>query len=519
MNKKISIFDTTLRDGEQTEGISFTIADKVKIAKMLDDLGVDYIEGGWPAANPKAMEFFHQIKKEKLKHAEMVAFGATAHPKNKAADDPNLQGLIESEAPVVCIFGKTWDLHVREALGISLEKNLEIVTDSIKFLKSKKKKVFFDAEHFFDGYKANKEYALKVIQTADQAGADVVVLCDTNGGTLFTEFEKIIEQVKKNISCEFGIHCHNDSDLAVANSLMAVKLGATQVQGTINGIGERCGNANLISIIANLNLKMDLPVIDKNKLKKLTDVSHRVSEIANWHPNAQQAFVGKSAFTHKGGIHVSAIQKNRLTYEHIDPTLVGNIQRVVVSDMSGTSNLIYKAQEKGFELPKDDPRTKELLKEIKELEKQGYQFEEGEASFEILVKKTFGKHKPLFELGRFQTTSLNDGKDKTLVEASIHLKINDEEIHTVGSGNGPVAALDGALRKALEKHFPKIKNIYLTDYKVRVLAGHDGTSALVRVLIESSDGEKTWGTVGVSTNIIEASYQALVDSFEYYLLK
>lgn len=519
MNKKVQIYDTTLRDGEQGEGISFTVEDKLRIARLLDEAGFDYIEGGQPGSNPKAIEFFKRLKKEKLKKAKLVAFGSTCRHGRPASEDPNLQKIIESGTPTVTIFGKTWDLHVKDALRISLKDNLKIVEDSIKFLKSHKKEVFFDAEHFFDGYKHNKDYALEVMQTAVAAGVDMIVLCDTNGGTLPFEVQRIVKELQEKIDIPLGIHTHNDAESAVANSLIAVEAGAVQVQGTINGYGERCGNANLCSIIPALQLKMGIKVITDKQLASLTSISHHISEIANLTPNNQLPYVGHSAFAHKAGIHVNAIQKNPMTYEHIKPELVGNTQRVLISELSGTSNLLHKAQMMQVDLKKDDQATKDLLSKIKELEHAGYQFEEGEASFELLVKKALGKHKPLFELISYRITDEKIGSNEMIVEATIKIKVNGRVVHKVGDGNGPVAALDQALRRALEQDYPKIKNIYLADYRVRVLDSKDGTAANVRVIIQSRDGDDSWGTVGVSSNVIEASWEALVDSFEYRLLK
>ncbi len=521
MSKELVIFDTTLRDGEQSEGIAFTVNDKLKIVRLLDDIGVDYIEGGFPASNPKAMEFFDEVKKLKLKNARMVAFGSTCRADAPASKDKGLASLLEAQTPAVCIFGKTWDFHVTNALNISLEKNLKIISDSISFLKSKKREVFYDAEHFFDGYKANPSYALQTVQAAQEAGADAIILCDTNGGTLPHEIPAIMAELKKVITITVGIHAHNDSDTAAANSLMAVSSGARHVQGTINGIGERCGNANLCSIIPSLVLKMGFKALTAKQLERLTELSHHISEIANVTPNDRQPYVGRSAFTHKGGIHVSAVLKDSSTYEHIDPKLVGNQQRVLVSEMAGVSNLIYKAKEFGVDLRKDSPATRELLNTIKKMEHAGYQFEEGEASFELLLKKALGRYKPLFELDGYYVSSQKiETVNMDTVEAMVKVVVKGEKIHTAAEGNGPVGALDAALRKALEAFFPAIKKIHLSDYKVRVLDSKDGTAAKVRVIIESMDAQgETWGTVGVSSNIIEASWQALVDSIEYKLLK
>ncbi len=517
---KVKLFDTTLRDGEQSEGISFTVPDKIKIAKLLDGVGMHYIEGGWPGSNPKAVEFFEAMKAVKLNRAKMVAFGSTKRPGSGAKEDANLQAIVGSGVRVACIFGKTWDFHVTHALKISLEDNLELITDSIKFLKENMDEVFFDAEHFFDGYKKNPEYAIKCLQSAEAGGVDVIVLADTNGGTLTHEIESIMQVVKTKIKTPLGIHAHNDSELAVANSLTAIHNGAVQVQGTINGYGERAGNANLCSIIPSLKLKMKIDCISDDDLRALTEVSRHISEIANLPHNNHFAYVGKSAFAHKGGIHVSAINKHSETYEHIKPELVGNEQRVLVSELSGVSNLKYKAEKLGIDIDNSAPAVKELLKEIKELEKIGYQFEEGEATFELMLKKATGQYKSFFELVSFRV--INDRFEKDdyhLVEATVKLKINGEIIHTTGEGTGPVGALDHALRKAIEGRFPEIKTMHLVDYRVRVLNSTDGTDAKVRVIIESQDDQETWGTVGVSANIIEASWFALVDSIEYKLLK
>ncbi len=518
MNQKTYIYDTTLRDGEQGEGIAFTVEDKLLITKLLDNLGVDYIEGGQPGSNPKAIEFFKKATALKLKHTKLVAFGSTCRFGKPAKSDINLQALVSANTPVVTIFGKTWDFHVKDALNISLNDNLKIVADSIQFLKSAGKEVFFDAEHFFDGYKNNPEYSLSVLKTAEAAGADVLVLCDTNGGALPFEVSEIIEKIKPQLKTPLAIHAHNDSGCAVANSISAINSGAIQVQGTINGYGERCGNANLCSIIPTLQLKMGHKALPAKKLELLTSTAHHISEIANLIPDNQAPYVGYSAFAHKGGIHVNAIKKNAATYEHIKPELVGNKQRILISELAGTSNLLHKAQSMGIDLKKDDPAVKELLKKIKELEHAGYQFEEGEASIDLLIKKALGRHRPLFELINYRVTN-EHVNNKDVVEATVKIKIGDKIIHTVADGNGPVAALDQALRKALAGSFPKIKEISLADYRVRVLDSKDGTDAKVRVIIISRDDKDIWGTVGVSPDIIEASWQALVDSIEYKLLQ
>ncbi len=517
---KIVVYDTTLRDGTQAEEISFLVEDKVRVALKLDELGVDYIEGGWPGANPKDIDFFKEIKKYDLKHSKITAFGMTRRAKNSCEDDENLKALIASKADAVTIFGKSWDIHVTLALGITLEENLTIIGDTIKYLRKHFKKVFYDAEHFFDGYKANKEYAIKTLEAAVEAKADCLVLCDTNGGTLTSEVTEIIKAVKKTIDAPLGIHAHNDSDLAVANTLAAVELGVDHVQGTINGYGERCGNANLCSIIPNMLLKMNKKALPESKLKMLRETSRFVNEIANLSHDTHQPFVGNSAFAHKGGIHVSAVQKSAHTYEHIVPERVGNHQRILLSDLSGRSNVIFKAKEFGIDLESKNPITLQILKELKELEHKGFQFEGAEASFELIMKKALGMHKTFFNLIGFRVIDEKRTEgEEARAEATIMLEVGGTREHTAATGNGPVNALDNALRKALDKFYPSLKKVELKDYKVRVLKGDTGTASMVRVLMESSDGKDIWGTVGVSENIIQASWQALVDSIDYKLLK
>ncbi len=519
--EKILIYDTTLRDGTQAEDISITSKDKVKIAKKLDEMHFDYIEGGWPGSNPKDMDFFQIMKKEKLNFSKLVAFGSTHRAGIQPEEDPNIKAFLEAEVSVVTIFGKTWDFHVTDALGISLEENLEIIYNTISFMKKRVEEVIYDAEHFFDGYKNNKDYAVKTLLTAQEAGADWIVLCDTNGGTLPFELEKIINEVKNNISVKMGIHTHNDAELAVANSLYAVKCGAQMVQGTINGFGERCGNANLCSIIPNLMIKMGKKCLEGEKsLKRLTHLSRYVNEILNKRHFRHQPYVGTSAFTHKGGVHVSAVRKAPETYEHINPELVGNKRKIVISDLSGKSNILSKAEELGVTIDMDSSLAKDVLEKIKDLENKGFQFEGADASFEILVRKAAGVHKNYFELLGFRVIDekRKDNED-TISEATIMIKVNDIIEHTASLGNGPVNALDNALRKALKKIYPEIESVKLSDYKVRILSSDEGTAALTRVLIESEDEHDKWITVGVSQNIIEASWQALVDSLEYKLLK
>ena len=517
--KKIQIYDTTLRDGSQGENISFSMEDKLHIARKLDELGVDYIEGGWPGSNSKDVAFFERAQELKLKHARLAAFGSTCHPRHTPAHDPNLQALIEAKTPVVTIFGKTWDLHVRVALGISPKENLDLIRGSVAFLKSKGREVIYDAEHFFDGYKADPAYALATLQAADEAGADIIVLCDTNGGTLPSEIRGRFADASHHVKAPLGIHTHNDCDMGVANAIAAVQQGAVQVQGTINGYGERCGNANLCSVIPNLELKLGMRAIGRENLKHLTEVSHYISELANLPHRQDLPFVGKSAFAHKGGIHVSAVMKESTCYEHIDPALVGNERRVLVSELSGKSNVIYKAEERGLKIDKSSPDAKVVVEKLKEMEHYGYQYEGADASFEILFNKLVHHTREFFELDGFRVITEKRGVDESHSEAVIKLRVDGKEEHTAAEGVGPVSALDRALRKSLTTFFPSIKDIRLTDYKVRVLSPKGATDAKVRVLIETSDGHDTWGTVGVSENLIEASWQALVDSITYKLEK
>lgn len=515
---KVKIYDTILRDGTQGEGISFSVHDKLKIAKKLDDFGIAYIEGGWPGSNPKDIEFFKKAKSLSLKNAKIAAFGSTRRAKIKAKDDSNIKALLEAKTEVVTIFGKSWDLHVKDVLRTTLQENLNMVEDSVKYLKSKKRTVIYDAEHFFDGFKNNKEYALDTLNRASKAGADVVVLCDTNGGTMPYEIELIIKEVQKNIKSPLGIHTHNDAGMAVANSVMAAKLGCVQIQGTINGYGERCGNANLCEIIPNLKLKLGIDCISDKKLQQLTKVSHYITEIANLIPQNNQPYVGRSAFAHKGGMHVDAVKKNPVSFEHIKPELVGNNRRILVSELSGKINILSKAKEFGINLSKETPETLDILRTIKNLEYEGYQFEGAEASFELLMKKAVGKHKTFFNLIDFRV-SVEKTENGMFSEATVKVEVNGTEKHTVAEGDGPVNALDNALRKALDKFYPSLREVHLVDYKVRVIGGEEGTAAKVRVLVESADSKDSWETVGVSENIIEASWQALVDSIEYKLLK
>lgn len=518
--RSIEIYDTTLRDGSQAEDVSFSVEDKLRITEKLDELGVHYIEGGWPGSNPKDAEFFKKVRRLRLSSSIITAFGSTQRPKIHVHEDGNIKALLDSQARVITIFGKTWDFHVKEALKIPLDANLVIIYDSINYLKRHVEKVFFDAEHFFDGYKHNPDFAIKCLKAAEDAGADRIVLCDTNGGTMPHEIRSICLDVKNKVNTPLGIHCHNDSDCAVANSLIAVEVGIMQVQGTINGIGERCGNANLCSIIPNLQLKYGMSCISADSLARLREASRYVNEIANLSHFKRQPFVGDSAFAHKGGIHVSAVRKRSETYEHIRPELVGNSQRVLVSDLAGKSNVLRKAEEFGIHVRPDSPELQGILDKLKELEHHGFQFEGAEASFELLLKKELGLHRRFFDLIGFRVIAeRRKEKEEPITEATIMVKVGKSIEHTAATGNGPVNALDNALRKALEKFYPELKTFRLQDYKVRVLTAGRGTSAKVRVLIESGDESDRWGTVGVSENIIEASWQALVDSIEYKLLR
>ena len=517
--KKIQIYDTTLRDGSQGEAISFSLEDKLHILKKLDELGIDYVEGGWPGSNSKDAEFFERAREIKLKHARLAAFGSTARAHQVAAHDKNLLALVEAGTPVVTIFGKSWDLHVKVALGISLKENLSLIRDSVAFLKSQGKEVIYDAEHFFDGFKADPAYALATLTAAAEAGADMIVPCDTNGGTLPTEIRERFLAAAQHVKTPLGIHTHNDCELAVANTLVALQHGAVQVQGTMNGYGERCGNANLCSVIPNLELKLGMRTIGRENLKHLTEVAHYVSEVANLHPRAELPYVGKSAFAHKAGIHVSAVMKESSAYEHIDPTVVGNERRVLVSELSGKSNVIYKAVERGMNIDPNSPTAKLVVEKLKQMEHNGYQFEGAEASFEMLFDKLLHRAREFFELDGFRLITEKKGEGEPYSEAVIKLRVDGREEHTAAEGVGPVSALDRALRKSLTTFFPCIRDIRLTDYKVRVLNPKSATDAKVRVLVESSDGQDTWNTVGVSENLIEASWQALVDSITYKLKK
>jgi 2-isopropylmalate synthase len=517
--KHISLYDTTLRDGCQGEDVSLTLADKLRVAERLDELGFDYIEGGWPGSNPRDEEFFREAKKLRLGHARITAFGMTRRAGSSAGKDLNLRKLVEAETPVITIFGKTWQLHVLEDLKISRDENLEVIHDSVDHLRRHTGEVIFDAEHFFDGYKDDPDYALACLKAAASGGASTLVLCDTNGGNLPRFIADATLAAAAVVDKPLGIHCHNDCELAVANSLAAVEAGAVQVQGTINGFGERCGNANLVSIVAGLELKLGYHTIGSDRLRRLTELSHFVDELANLPPRKSQAYVGQSAFAHKGGVHVAAVRKNPLTYEHIDPSTVGNVQRVLISDLAGKANILEKAEQFGVRVDSKDPKVQALLAQLKELENAGYQYEGAEASFELMMHRALNGHLRFFKLIGFRVIDETyKGSELPSSEASVAVEFLDgRREQAVAFGNGPVNALDQALRQVLTKEYPQIASVALLDYKVRVLPGMAGTAAKVRVLIESGDAHDRWGTVGVSHNVIEASWQALVDSIDYKL--
>lgn len=518
MKSQVEIYDTTLRDGSQGEGINFSVADKLRIAERLDAFGVHYIEGGWPGSNPKDIEFFAEAKKRKFRNAKLAAFGSTRKKGVPVERDDQVRLLLEAGTPVVTVFGKTSMLHVKEVLRCTPEENLAMIGDTVRFLKDHGKFVIYDAEHCFDGYKLDPEYAVATWQAAEKAGADMVVLCDTNGGCLPVEVAEITKVALGKLNCPVGIHTHDDIGLGVANALVAVKTGAVQVQGTINGYGERTGNCNLTSVIPCLALKMNKTCVPEKSLPKLRELSQFVDEIANLRHNPRLPWVGSAAFAHKGGTHVNAVQKIAASYEHIDPALVGNRRTVLVSDLSGRSNIVMKAQELGFKLTNDTPELKAILHRVKELENQGYEFEAAEASLALLIGRTL-KHRELpFRVEAYHVSMRRNGHE-SICEATVKVIVGGKAAHTVAEGDGPVNALDGALRLALGKFFPQLQNVTLTDYKVRILDTATGTAAKTRVLIQSSDGKRDWGTVGVSENIIEASLQALVDSMEFALLK
>jgi 2-isopropylmalate synthase len=518
---KIFTFDTTLRDGTQGESISFSVEDKLLIAAKLDELGIDYIEGGWPGSNPKDREFFDRAKSLKLTHARLTAFGATRLAKNSVDKDPNVLELIAAETPVVSIFGKTWDFHVRRALGITEEENLRLISDTVAHLKAHGREVVYDAEHFFDGYNANPAYALQTLEAAKKAGADVLCLCDTNGGTLPMRLSEVVSEVRSRFDGVLGIHCHNDSELAVANTLVAVEAGVTHVQGCINGYGERCGNANLCSILANLELKLGHTTIGADNLKNLTNLARFVAELANLPLRRDQPFVGASAFAHKGGIHVSAVMKDSATYEHVPPETVGNRQRVLLSDLSGRGNIAYKLKQLGFTENLNDTAGREILQRIKQMEHQGYDFEASEGTFELLIREAAHPDFHPFEVVGYEASTklMQNGSDDTVTTASVTLRVGDAVHSSTAAGHGPVHALDICLRQCLASIYPAITSVRLTDYKVRVLDGKGGTESKVRVLVEWTDHRRSWSTVGISDNVIDASWRALVDALRLELMR
>lgn len=517
---KVHVYDSTLRDGAQAQGISFTVEDKLKIVRKLDKLGISYIEAGNPGSNPKDLEFFERVKKLELKHIKLTAFGSTRRAGINVEDDANVQSLLKADTPAVAIFGKSWDFHVTDVLKTTLEENLLMIRDTLRFFKDKGKEVIFDAEHFFDGYKANPDYAVKALRAAVEGGADCLALCDTNGGCFPLEIYEIAKTVREEFKgIDIGVHCHNDTGMAVANSIMAVEAGAVQVQGTFNGFGERCGNANLCTIIPNLQIKKGYTCIPEENMARLTGTARFVSEIANIVHNEREPYVGNTAFAHKGGMHIDAVNKNPASFEHINPTVVGNERRILMSEVSGRSTILSAINEVEPSLKKDSPETKKIIDRLKELEHVGYQFEGAESSFELMVRKELGKYKSFFDLENFKVVITDPKKEGLSASAIIKVKVGELTEITAAEGDGPVNALDKALRKALEVFYPQIKNMHLIDFKVRVLNSDAATAAKVRVLIESTDGQTSWSTVGVSTDIINASWKALVDSVEYMLTK
>ena len=516
---KIQTFDTTLRDGTQGEAVSFSVDDKLLIAQKLDEFGIDYIEGGWPGSNPKDKEFFARAKSLKLAHARLTAFGATRMAKFRVDDDPSVQALVEAATPTVSIFGKTWEFHVRRALGIEPEENLTLIAETVAFLKGHGREVVYDAEHFFDGYLANPSYALKTLEAAQAAGADVLCLCDTNGGTTTTRLAEIVADVRRRFDGVIGIHPHNDSDVAVANALAAVEAGATHVQGCMNGYGERCGNVNLASVMANLELKLGHTTVGRERLAQLTSVCTFIAELANLPLRGDQPYVGKSAFAHKGGVHVAAVLKDSATYEHIVPDLVGNHQRVLVSDLSGRGNITYKLDQQGLAGRLDEQVRRQLLDRVKQLEYEGYEFEAAEGSFELLVRQALEPDRHLFDVDGYEVTMRSAGSDGPRATAAVSLRTPHGALSATADGHGPFNALHECVKKCLADIYPSVANIRLTDYKVRVLDSYKGTAAKVRVLIEWSDHERSWSTVGVSDNVIEASWRALVDAIRLELMR
>ncbi|MGB2832306.1 MAG: citramalate synthase [Methylotenera sp.] len=519
MQTKVTAYDSTLRDGAQAQGVSFTVEDKLKIVMQLDALGIGYIEAGNPGSNPKDLEFFKRVAALKLQHAIIIAFGSTRRIGIQAADDNNLRSLLSANTQAVAIFGKSWDYQVTDILRTTLEENLAMIADTIAYLKQQGKEVVFDAEHFYDGYKANAEYAFATLQAAADAGADVLVLCDTNGGTFPNEILEITQKVVAQFSkVQVGIHCHNDCEMAVANSVAAVQAGARQVQGTINGIGERCGNANLCSIIPNLQLKLGLNCIPPENISTLTHVARFVNEVANMPFNDKAPYVGNDAFSHKGGMHIDAVNKNPISYEHINPEQVGNIRHILVSEVAGRGALLNKLQQIEPSLTKDSPDTIRVLEQLKALEHEGYQFEGAESSFDLLMHKLLGKFEPFFSLKQYNVSIFEPSADGLNSSATIHINVNGIDANATAQGDGPVNALDKAMRTALEPFYPAINDIKLVDYKVRVLDSNQATASKVRVIIESTNQQQSWTTIGVSTDIIEASWRALKDAVEYKLL-
>ncbi len=519
MSKKVSIFDSTLRDGAQAEGISFSVEDKLKILELLDEHGVDYIEAGNPGSNPKDLEFFARAGSVVLRHAKLAAFGSTRRRDIKVENDSNVQSLLLANTPVIVIFGKSWDFHVTEIVRATLEENLSMIRDTLAFFKAHGKEVVYDAEHFFDGYKNNPSYALNTLQSAVDGGADVLVLCDTNGGTFPSEIAEIVQAVAGQFSVPLGIHAHNDCGMAVANSVAAVESGARHVQGTYIGFGERCGNANLSTIIANLSVKRDYQCLPAEQYRQITRIARHVASISNLTLNERDPFVGNCAFAHKGGMHIDGVNKASSSFEHINPELVGGERRFLVSEVSGRSMILDKIRTVDATITRDSLATDSIVKRLKEMEHEGYQFEGAESTFELVIRKQLGKYRPFFELEHFKIIGEQPAKGEYSSSAIIKVKVDGCDEITAAEGDGPVHALDRALRKALETFYPELSNVHLTDYKVRVINGRDATASKVRVLIQSTDGDTVWTTVGVSTDIIEASWIALVDSIEYKLLK
>ena len=516
--ENIKLYDTTLRDGMQAEGVSFSLADKLSIARRLDELGIHYIEGGYAASNPKEVQFFQEVAKLGLKNSKIVAFGSTRRADSSVDDDASLNAMLACRTRAVTLVGKTWDMHVKKVLGCSVDENLAICAESVEYFKKHGLEVIFDAEHFFDGYKANPKYAMKVLTAAAEAGADVLALCDTNGGSLTDEVHEITRTVCTRFgTLVVGIHTHNDTDCATANALAAVRAGARHIQGTLNGLGERCGNANLCIVIPNLAFKMGMDVLTPDRIKTLTEVSRYIFELGNITPVMNMPYVGKSAFAHKAGLHVDALRKSKKTYEHISPELVGNERRFLISELSGKSNVLAELEK--ARIAEDKELARKILVRVQELESEGYQFEAANASFDLLIRKIMGTYKPAFELVKYHVTVEKRATGKLVSEATVKLRVDGVTEHVVGEGDGPINALDAALRKSLENFYPSIKEVHLFDYKVRVVNARAGTAARVRVIIESRDKTSIWGTVGVSENIIEASWQALVDSVDYKLQK